>query len=124
MSIQDIANALVAGCREGTERANLKTLYATDATSVEAFDNGNGREAHGLAAIEGKHDWFESAMEVIEQTVSDPMLHGEDRFAVIFEVTAKDRESGAVIPMQEVAIYTVTDGKISREEFFYQAPPS
>ena len=119
MSIQEIADALVSGCRNGTERDNIDKLYAKDAVSVEAVDNGNGREAHGLAAIHGKHDWFENAMDVLESKITGPMLHGDDRFAVIFEITAKDKESGQVMPMQEVAIYYVANDKITREEFFY-----
>ena len=47
------------------------------------------------------------------------MLHGEDRFAVIFEVQGKEKASGNAFDMKEVGIYHVADGKIVREEFFY-----
>ena len=42
MTLNEIANELVAGCRENRARANLQTLYAPDAQSVEAADMGNG----------------------------------------------------------------------------------
>ena len=58
-------------------------------------------------------------MEVTGGSVSDPMLHGEDRFAVIFEVSGHEKESGTAFDMKEVAIYHVAGGKIVREEFFY-----
>lgn len=120
MDLKEIANELVAGCRENRAAENLGKLYAADAVSAEAADNqGMGREAHGLDAIRGKHDWWENATEVSGVTISDPMLHGDDRFAVIFEIQGKFKESGENFDMREVAVYHVTDGKIVREEFFY-----
>ncbi|WP_306116663.1 MULTISPECIES: nuclear transport factor 2 family protein [unclassified Roseovarius] len=122
MQLSEIAQELVAGCREDRQRANLEKLYAPDAVSVEAADLGQGREAKGVEAIKAKHDWWESTMEVAEAHVSDPMPHGEDRFAVIFRMTAGEKGSGQMMDMEEVALYTVADGKIVREEFFYAMP--
>ena len=121
MNIQEIANELVAGCREGRAKDNLAKLYADDAVPVEATDNGMGREAQGLQAIAGKHDWWENAMEMVDGNITGPMLHGDDRFAVIFDMKVKSKETGEVSEMQDVAIYHVADGKITREEFFYGA---
>ena len=118
MDLKEIAEALVAGCRTGREVENLDKLYAPDAISVEGADHGNDRETKGLDGIKGKHAWWDSAMEVTRQDVSDPMLHGDDRFAVIFDVAAREKESGQEIAMKEVAIYHVAGGKIIREEFF------
>lgn len=121
MTLNEIANELVAGCREGRSSANLDTLYAPDATSVEALDNGNGRSVTGVDAIRGKHDWWEANFEVLSGSISDPMPHGEDRFAVVFEMQAKNKQNGEVTDMKEVALYHVDGGKIVREEFFYGA---
>ncbi len=120
-SLKDIAEALVAHCREGTEAEGLRTLYHPDAVSVEAaaMPGADGREASGLDAIRAKHDWWASAMEVHSASTSEPFLHGEDRFALIFEVDATERASGQRRQMREVAVYTVADGQIVREEFFY-----
>lgn len=125
MTLMDVANQLVAGCREGRETENLDKLYAPDAVSAEAMvmpGVEQPRAVEGLGVIKGKHAWWESAMEVMDAQVSDPMRHGDDRFAVIFKVKAKDRASGLVMDMEEVGVYTVADGKITREEFFYSAP--
>ena len=121
MTLNEIANALVDGCRTGKEAENLEKLYAADAVSVESVDYGQGREAHGLDALRGKHAWWDSAFEVLEAKVSDPFTHGDDRFAVTFEVKTKSKENGEVSDMSEVAVYHVADGKIVREEFFYSA---
>jgi hypothetical protein len=73
-----------------------------------------------VEAIKRKHDWWDSAMEVHEERIEGPYMHGEDRFAVIFGFDATSRETGVRTQMQEVGVYTVDrDGRIVREEFFY-----
>ncbi|WP_377187290.1 SnoaL-like domain-containing protein [Ruegeria meonggei] len=120
MNLKGIADELVAGCRENRSKENLEKLYALDAVSVEAQDFMDmGRETRGRDAIRGKHEWWESAHEVSGATVSGPFPHGDDRFAVIFEVQGKVKESGESFDMREVGVYHVADGKIVREEFFY-----
>jgi len=118
MTLQDIATALVDGCRTGTETANLDRLYASNAVSVEPLDHGNGREAHGLGAIHAKHDWWDANFDTHATTVQGPFLHGDDRFGVIFSADASDRQTGQRMQFTELAIYHVTDGLITREEFF------
>lgn len=117
--LSDIAQTLVDGCRAGQEVANLDRLYAPDAVSVEPRDQGNGRETRGLDGIRAKHDWWSANMEVTAQTISGPFPHGEDRFAVVFEVSGRDKSSDEAFDFKEVAVYHVADGKIVREEFFY-----
>ncbi|CTQ34277.1 nuclear transport factor 2 family protein [Jannaschia rubra] len=119
MTRDEIARELVAGCREGREKANIDRLYAEDAVSVEAADMGQGREVTGREAIHGKHDWFDSLYETVSAEVSDPMPHGDDRFAVIFDMKMKKRETGEIEDMRDIGVYHVRDGRIAREEFFY-----
>ncbi len=120
MTLNEIGNELVAGCREGRARANIDTLYAPDAVSVEAADPmGMGVETQGAEGIKGKHDWWDNAFEVLDAAVSDPYPHGDDKFAVRFTLKAKNRETGEVSDMDEIAVYHVAGGKIVREEFFY-----
>ena len=119
MTLNEIAQELVKGCREGRAKANLQMLYAPDAVSVEAMDMGSGTTVTGIPAIMGKHDWWENAMTVHSQTVGGPFMHGDDRFAVTFDLDFTDKESAKRNHMSEVAIYHVAGGKIVREEFFY-----
>ena len=58
-------------------------------------------------------------MEFLGGTIDGPFLHGDDRFAVVFKSQIKDKRDGSVSDFEEVAVYTATDGKISREEFYY-----
>ena len=120
MTLKEIADELVAGCREHRERENLTKLYAPDAVSVEAADmGGSGRETHGIAGINGKHDWWEGAHIIHKATAEGPFLHGDDRFAVIFDMDVETKEGGQRMQMREVGVYHVAGGKIVREEFFY-----
>jgi len=119
MDTKELAEELVAGCRADRTRANLDRLYAPDAVSVEAADMGGGREAVGLDAIKAKHDWWENEMEFLGGEITGPLMHGDDRFAVIFRVKAREKATGTVTDMEEVAVYHVADGRITREEFFY-----
>ncbi|MCU0827590.1 MAG: nuclear transport factor 2 family protein [Tabrizicola sp.] len=119
MTLNEIANELVAGCRENRTRENLDKLYSADAVSVEPMDMGGGRETVGLTAIHGKHDWWESNFDVPSLMVEGPFLHGDDRFAVIFDMETVNKASGERRKDREVGIYHVAGGKIVREEFFY-----
>ncbi|WP_309666351.1 nuclear transport factor 2 family protein [Tabrizicola sp.] len=119
MTLNEIANELVAGCREDRARANLKKLYSPDAQSVEAADMGGGRTVTGIAAIDGKHAWWEGAMTMHGLTVDGPFVHGDDRFAVIFQMDVTDKATGKRTNDKEVGVYHVKNGKIVREEFFY-----
>lgn len=122
MTLEEVARELVAGVKEDRARANLDRLYAPDAVSVEALDMGQGRAATGLDAIRAKHDWWESAMEMLEGAVDGPFLHAPDRFAVYYTMKTRDRGTGEVSEMSEVGLYHVRDGRIVREEFFYGTP--
>ena len=119
MTLKAIADALVEGCRTGKERENLHKLYADNAVSVEASDMGGGRTITGVAAIDGKHEWWQGAHEVHKAETDGPYLHGDDRFSVIFDIDVTNKESGQRMQMREVGVYHVADGKIVREEFFY-----
>lgn len=126
--LRSVATQLVTGCREGRELENLDKLYAPDAVSVEAYampGSEMGREAHGVEAIKGKHAWWNASFEMLdtgrtaEDMVQGPYYFGDDRFGVRFEIKTKNRETGDIEDMTELATYHVKGGKIVREEFFY-----
>ncbi|MDP5215755.1 nuclear transport factor 2 family protein [Ruegeria sp. 2205SS24-7] len=119
MTLQEIAEELVSGCRRNSCESNLETLYAPGAVSVDAADAwGFGRTLRGLDAIRSKHEWRARATEVAAGSVMGPFLHGDDRFAVVYEARGKRKDTGESFDRREVAIYHVAEGKIVREEFF------
>jgi ketosteroid isomerase-like protein len=118
MNTQEIANKLVAVCKAG-KFEDAQVLYAPDAVSVEASaPPGGQREAVGLAAIKAKGEWWVANHEVHSMQVAGPWPH-DDRFIVGFRFDVTMKPTGKRFTMEEMALYTVQDGKIVREEFFY-----
>jgi ketosteroid isomerase-like protein len=74
-----------------------------------------------MAAVKGKAEWWTANHEVHKAEVEGPYPNG-DRFIVHFkfDVTAKGGPmAGKRFVMDEGALYTVKDGKVVHEEFFY-----
>ena len=118
MNTQEIANKLVALCKAG-KFEDAKALYAPDAVSVEAgAPPGQAREAVGLPAIQAKSEWWVANHEVHSMQVAGPWPH-DDRFIVGFKIDVTMKPTSHRFTMEEMALYTVKDGKIVREEFFY-----
>jgi len=121
MSVNEIANRYVALCKQGQFHACLDELFAEDAVSVEAFSPpGVDPVATGLAAIRAKGEWWGNNHEVHSGEVSGPYPNGE-RFAVRFVFDVTNKPSGRRMNMDEIGLFTVENGKIIREEFFYSA---
>ena len=116
MSVKEIADELIALCREGKNKEAIDRLYASDIVSTEAM--GPNPVSTGLEAVYQKHDWFESSMEVHSAEVKGPFING-DQFAVEFNYDVTEKPSGERKNMHEIALYTVRDGKIAAETFLY-----
>lgn len=120
MSVAELGNKLVALCREGKNLEAVETLYANNVVSVEAAEGpGFPRKMEGIEAVTGKAKWWHENSEVHSNEVSGPFPHGDDKFAVVFKMDVTMKPANQRNKMEEVGVYTVTDGKISREEFFY-----
>jgi hypothetical protein len=119
MTTQEIAKRYVTLCQQGKFDVCLEELYAKNAVSVEAaMPPGIDRTAKGLDAIKAKgKDWAESHV-VHSAEVNGPFPH-ENRFAVRFMFDVTDKPSGKRTTMDEVGLFTIENGKITREEFFY-----
>jgi len=114
----DIANRLVELCRQGKGQEAM-ALYADDAVSVEPFaPPGMDREAKGLAAIHAKGEWWYANHDIHSLGVNGPWPSG-DRFIVGFSIDVTHKPSGQRMTFDEAGLYTVANGKIVREEFFY-----
>lgn len=119
----EVAHALVDGCRAGQNLDIVEKYYADDIVSVEATPDPDGVcEYRGKDAIRGKHDWWYSNHEVHGGKVDGPFIGDDGRFAVRFEFDVTPKATGQRYTMTEAAIYTVANGKIVREEFFYNQP--
>jgi ketosteroid isomerase-like protein len=119
MSALEIGKRYVALCKEGKFGECLDELYADNAVSVEAGGPpGMDRVAKGLAAIRAKGEWWQDNHIVHGAEVSGPYPN-DDRFAVRFVFDVTNKPSGKRLSMDEIGLFTVEKGKITREEFFY-----
>lgn len=119
MSTAEIAKTLVELCKQGKNDEAMTRLYAEDIVSVEAgAPPGMSAESHGLAAVQAKGQWWVDNHEIHSADVGGPWPKG-DQFITTYTYDITFKPTGKRFVMQEAALYTVKDGKISREEFFY-----
>lgn len=118
-----VGKKLVSLCREGKNVEAVETLYSPQIVSIEAASGGPSMpgRTEGLEAIKAKNESWIKNHEVHSANAEGPYPHG-DRFIVRFsyDVTAKAGPmAGKRMTVDEAALYTVKDGKIIQEEFFY-----
>lgn len=117
----EIGQKYVSLCSEAKFEACLRELYSNDAVSVEAWSPpGVERIASGLAAIRAKGEAWGRDHEIHSLQVSGPFPN-EQRFAVHFRLDVTNKPRGRRMAMEEVGVFTIENGKIVREEFFYSA---
>jgi len=117
---KEIGTKLVGFCKEGKHVDAIRELYADDIVSVEAAaPPGGDREAKGKEAILGKNQWWADNHQVHGATVLGPFPHGDDRFAVHFDYDVTFKPENKRMQLSEIGLYTVKNGKVVREEFFY-----
>lgn len=117
-----VAQELVNLCRVGKNMDAINKLYSPNIVSIEPV----GSEAMpakmiGIDAIRGKNQWWFDNNEVHSAKVNGPFV-GEGQFAVEYALETTFKPTGQRTQMSELALYTVKDGKIVTEQFFYNVP--
>lgn len=116
----EIGHALVSSMQDRRGIASIDELYAESAQSIEAVvpPNRDVRIASGRGAIQAKReDWLKSH-EILGLEADGPYVHPPNRFGVRFQAKIKQKATGQNMTLCELAIYSVEDGKIVKEEFF------
>lgn len=116
----EIANTLVEMCRQGKNHDAIRELYADDVVSVEAGVPSPEMSpvATGRDAVLAKGEWWMNNHEIHDAQVTGPWPNG-DQFIVMFKYDVTFKPAARRFVMEEAALYTVKDGKISHEAFFY-----
>jgi ketosteroid isomerase-like protein len=99
----------------------VRELYNPDAVSVEA----SGQTATGYAALDAK---MKGWSEMTSAMVSKPrnVWCGKNTICIEWDSTVTMRD-GRTVPMHEVAVHEIKNGKIQSERYYYNpaslAPP-
>ena len=118
----EVGRKLVDLCKQNKNREAVETLYADDVESVEPCTMPNmPNPMKGKDTVLGKTDWWFDNHEVHGGEVKGPWPHG-DKFIVVFAMDITHKPSGNRMQIEEAGLYTVKNGKVVREEFFYAMP--
>jgi len=113
MTTQQIADRLVALCREDKNLDCINELYAENATNSESNTIKTGREA----ILQKNINWFNSVETLHSTIISEPIVTG-NFFALTMDLDATYKQHGRFV-MREIGVYEVKDGKIISDQFFY-----
>jgi hypothetical protein len=116
MTIKDIATDLIALCNAGAFLEAGDKYWADDVISLEPM--GPMSETRGKAAVRGKGEWFAANHEMHSFIATGPFIHG-DQFAAHLVADMTFKGTGERRTMDEIALYTVKDGKIVEERFLF-----
>ena len=120
-----LGRSFVQAMRNRQGFAHVDEFYSENAESVEAV-NPPGRDvriAKGKAAIKAKRQNWAKAHEILRLDADGPYVHPPNRFGVRLEAEVINLATGKKTDLREVAILSVQDGKIVREEFFMFPKP-
>ncbi len=117
MDTKAIADRFIALCREGQGDAAGEEFWADDVVSIEQMEGPMAR-LQGKAAVRGKSEWWMANHEIHAFEAHGPYVNGA-QFAVRFNIDVTPKESGQRMQMEEIGLYTLRDGKIVEERFFY-----
>jgi hypothetical protein len=121
-NVMEVGKQLVDLCRQNQNLRAVDTLYSPKIVSIERTEMpGMPRRMEGIEAVRGKNAWWLENHEIHKTETFGPYPH-DNRFIVVFRMDATAKtgpHAGKRMQFEEAALYTVQDGKIVQEEFFY-----
>ncbi|MBQ4822567.1 SnoaL-like domain-containing protein [Aquimarina sp. MMG016] len=120
MNTQQVADRLVELCRLGENMQALNELYDTNVVSKEMPGYPTELCKGKDEVLKKSQDWFASVEEFHGSEISDPIVAG-DHFSCKMKMDCTFKGQGRM-EMEEVCVYTVNNGKITEEQFFYSMP--
>lgn len=117
MQTTEIAKAFTDMLKAGDHEGAAARFNAPDIVSVEAMDGPMAR-IQGTEALKAKSDWWYANHEIHSAESIGPFVNG-DQFVVRFVMDVTTKDTSERIQMEEAGLYTVKDGKIVEERFFY-----
>jgi ketosteroid isomerase-like protein len=117
MTITEIAKDFTELLQQGDHAGAAEKYNADDIVSLEAME-GPMAIARGKEALKQKGQWWQENHEVHGGSVEGPYVNG-DQFAVRFKFDITPKATGERVTMDEVGLYTVNNGKVTEERFYY-----
>lgn len=118
MNTKEVANKYTEWMRQGKGQQVIEELYADNIVSREMPEWPGQVVTQGIKSVAQKNEeWMANVQDFHSSEVSDPLV-ADNHFTVrmAFDVTFKDRGR---TQMEELATFTVENGKITEEQFFY-----
>ena len=121
METLEVGKGLVGLCKEGNFTGAIDQHYSENIVSVEGMSYpGLDKRMEGLEAIRGKNEWWIENHEVHGMEVEGPFVtEDSNQFMVRFSMDVTNKQTGERNQGQEVGLYTVVDGKVAKEEFYF-----
>jgi ketosteroid isomerase-like protein len=120
MSTEDVAREVAALLAAGKDDEVGERFWSADVRSLEA--PGPIPSAEGLEATRAKAEQFVAEHDVHSAQIRGPYVHG-DQFSLHLAYDMTRKATGERFGFEEIALYTVRDGKIVEERFFYPPQP-
>lgn len=115
MTTRDVAEAFAALCREGRFEEAGERFWAPGIVSIEPMEGPMAR-LEGIDAVKGKSVWWYAHHEVHAFETHGPYVN-RNQFALRFVIDVTEKASGRRLAQEEIALYTVADGRIVEERF-------
>jgi hypothetical protein len=119
-TIHEIARDFTEMLRAGQFEEAGNRFWAQDVASIEpaALPGGIRATVSGIDAARIKCNARFGASQIDEISIDGPFVTG-NQFVLFLDLVIVDPASGARQPFTEIALYTVRDGQIAEERFFY-----
>jgi hypothetical protein len=114
----EIARSVAELARAGKLDEVEERWLAPNIVSVEGL--GASLAWSGKQSVQAKYRAWEADHEIHSMDVEGPWV-GATGFALRYKLDASQKSTGQRMQMEEIAVYTVKDGKIVREEFHFRA---
>ncbi len=119
-SITDVAWEFTDMLRQGQFVAARERFWAADVRSIEPHDlpDGIASEVSGIEAARVKTERWFGSRNVSDVSIDGPFVTG-NQFALFLDMMIGGQPNGTHQPFTEIAIFTVRNGQIIEERFFY-----
>ena len=115
MTTSEVANRLYNLCNEGDFTTCYQELYSPQCQSIEA----DGTVCNGLEEMAEKgKQWNAGIEEFHGSSIGQPVISG-NYFSLPMSMQIKFKGAPAVTNFEEICVYQVKDGKVVKEQFFY-----